>query len=200
LFSYDIRYYFLIQSLINDIITEPRGHVISSAASYSGGPEFKFRPSGGLYWPNVFVVFLSYFMQILVYYQIMLWPLPSTFRTSSFSKRSIIQRPTVWTIDGVYRRTIRPHTTITSIVVLHALKDPPNADTEYFDTKRRRRLYVAGFGQGPVTRLLGHENKRQVSINTRDCDALNPLWKAGSLWRHEDASFHPVCVSVIYNS
>jgi len=32
--------------LINNVITEPRGPVIGSAALYCGGPEFKFLPTG----------------------------------------------------------------------------------------------------------------------------------------------------------
>ena len=37
-----------LNRLINNIIPEPRSPVISSAASYSGDPEFKVRPTGGV--------------------------------------------------------------------------------------------------------------------------------------------------------
>jgi hypothetical protein len=42
--SYDILF---LNLPIDDIITEPRSPVIGSAASYSGGPEFKVRPTRG---------------------------------------------------------------------------------------------------------------------------------------------------------
>jgi hypothetical protein len=45
-----------------------RGRVVSSLASYSGGPGFKSRPGGRLPWLRVFMVFLSPSRQMLGQY------------------------------------------------------------------------------------------------------------------------------------
>lgn len=95
--------------LVSVLITERRSRVVNTPSSYSGNPGFESRPSNGLSWLKLFVVFFSRSSQMhrqylkLVHHRFLLHPLQFVIHISFF--HSMLRIVSYW--ESLVKSTIK---------------------------------------------------------------------------------------------